>query len=95
MYYGLSLNVSNLSTNLYISTAANAIAEMPAFLLTALFLDRFGRKPLAVGTMWLSRGFCVAGSLFGRGFREDGVWDGRNIRYGCFVQSVDGVPRWG
>ena len=32
-------------------------------LLTALLLDRFGRKPLAIGTMLLSGVFCTAGSL--------------------------------
>jgi MFS transporter, OCT family, solute carrier family 22 (organic cation transporter), member 4/5 len=63
VYYGLSLNVVNLKTNLYVSVVANSLAEMPAYLLTALLLDRFGRKPLAIGTMLLSGVFCTAGSL--------------------------------
>ncbi|VAH52430.1 unnamed protein product [Triticum turgidum subsp. durum] len=49
VYYGLSLNVVNLKTNLYVSVAVNSIAEMPAYLLTALLLDHFGRKPLGIG----------------------------------------------
>ncbi|KAJ6799330.1 organic cation/carnitine transporter 4-like [Iris pallida] len=65
VYYGVSLNVTNLSTSVYISTAANAVAEVPGYALTALFLDRLGRRPLLVGTMWLSGGFCVAGSFLG------------------------------
>ena len=54
---------ANLKTNLYVSVVANSLAEMPAYLLTALLLDRFGRKPLAIGTMLLAGVFCTAGSL--------------------------------
>ncbi|XP_058091625.1 organic cation/carnitine transporter 4-like [Magnolia sinica] len=63
VYYGLSLNAVNLGTNLYINVALNAVAEMPAFALTAWLLDVFGRKPLTIGTMWFSGVFCIAGSL--------------------------------
>lgn len=63
VYYGLSLNVVNLKTNLYVTVVVNSLAEMPAYLLTALLLDHFGRKPLAIGTMLLSGVFCIAGSL--------------------------------
>ncbi|WOL05417.1 hypothetical protein Cni_G14146 [Canna indica] len=65
VYYGLSLNVVNLETNIYLSVLLNAVAEMPAYFLTALLLDRFGRKPLAIGTMWFSGVFCVIGCLVG------------------------------
>nr|CAD1832138.1 unnamed protein product [Ananas comosus var. bracteatus] len=65
VYYGLSLNVVNLKTNLYLSVLLNAVAEMPAFVLTAVLLDRFGRKLLGVGTMWLSGVFCIVGSMVG------------------------------
>ncbi|KAG8066379.1 hypothetical protein GUJ93_ZPchr0004g38699 [Zizania palustris] len=63
VYYGLSLNVVNLKTNLYVSVVVNSLAELPAYLLTALLLDHLGRKPLAIGTMLLSGVFCSAGSL--------------------------------
>ncbi|KAL3503364.1 hypothetical protein ACH5RR_037813 [Cinchona calisaya] len=63
VYYGLSLNVVNLGTNLYLNVLLNALAEMPAFLLTAIFLDKFGRKPLAIVTQWFSGLFCVTGCL--------------------------------
>lgn len=60
----ISLNAVNLGTNLYANVALNATGEIPAYLLTAIILDRqLGRKPLAVGTMWLSGIFCLAGSL--------------------------------
>ncbi|CDP05819.1 unnamed protein product [Coffea canephora] len=64
VYYGLSLNVVNLGTNLYLSVLLNAVAELPAYFLTAILLDRFGRKPLAIGTQWFSGLFCVIGCLF-------------------------------
>jgi OCT family organic cation transporter-like MFS transporter 4/5 len=63
VYYGLSLNVVNLKTNIYISVLVNSLAEMPAYLITALLLRRYGRKPLAIGTMLLSGFSCTAGSL--------------------------------
>lgn len=63
VYYGLSLNVVNLGTNLYLNVLLNAVAEMPAYMLTALLLDRFGRKPLAIGTQWFSGLFCIIGCL--------------------------------
>lgn len=63
VYYGLSLNAVNLGTNLYLNVALNAVAEMPAYFLTAIWLDKLGRKPLAIGTQWFSGLFCVAGSL--------------------------------
>ena len=45
------------------SVPANSLTEMSAYLLTALLLDRFGRKSLAIGTMLLAGVFCTAGSL--------------------------------
>ncbi|XP_008806791.1 organic cation/carnitine transporter 4-like [Phoenix dactylifera] len=64
-YYGLTLNVVNLKTNLYMSVIVNSVCEMPAFTLATLLLGRFGRRPLAIGTMWFSGAFCMAGSLMG------------------------------
>ena len=66
VYYGLSLNVMNLETNLYLNVMLNSVAEMPAFTITAVLLDRFGRKPLTVATMWFSGFFCLMGSLVGK-----------------------------
>ncbi|CAN8258649.1 unnamed protein product [Cochlearia groenlandica] len=63
VYYGLSLNVVNLGTNLYLSVILNAVSEMPAFALTAVLLDRYGRKPLTIGTQWFSCVFCLVGFL--------------------------------
>ncbi|MFS7946646.1 hypothetical protein Hanom_Chr06g00538821 [Helianthus anomalus] len=58
VYYGLNLNATNLKTNLYL----NSIAEMPAYLLTAILI---GRKPLGVGTKRFSEIFCILGGFMG------------------------------
>lgn len=85
VYYGLSLNVVNLKTNLYVSVVVNSFAEMPAYLLTALLLDRFGRKPLGIGTMLLSGVFCTAGSLI------PGAGAMRVVRMACAVVGIFGM----
>ncbi|XLS48115.1 hypothetical protein HN51_022473 [Arachis hypogaea] len=54
VYYGLSLNVVNLDTNLDMNVVLNVVAEMPVYGITVILLDKFGRKPLAIGTMWFN-----------------------------------------
>lgn len=85
VYYGLSLNVTNLETNLYMNVLLNAVAEMPAFTITAVLLDRFGRKPLTIGTMWFSGFFCLLGSFMG----NVGVW--KVIKLVCGVLGIFGM----
>lgn len=85
VYYGLSLNVVNLETNLYLNVLLNAAAEIPAYLLTAILIDRFGRKPLGVGTQWLSGIFCIVGSLLG----SQGIW--KAVRMACGVLGIFGM----
>ncbi|BAT89878.1 hypothetical protein VIGAN_06099600 [Vigna angularis var. angularis] len=85
VYYGLSLNVVNLETNLYLTVILNAVAEMPAFMITAIFLDRWGRKPLTIATLWFSGLFCFAGSLA----RNVGVWKG--VRMMCGILGIFGM----
>ncbi|KAA0046973.1 organic cation/carnitine transporter 4-like [Cucumis melo var. makuwa] len=85
VYYGLSLNVVNLDTNIYMNVAVNAVAEMPAFLITAVLLDVCGRKPLAIGTLWFSGVFCLAGSSM----KGVGIW--KVIRMGCGVLGIFGM----
>ncbi|KAI3753857.1 hypothetical protein L2E82_25921 [Cichorium intybus] len=85
VYYGLNLNVVNLKTNLYLSVLFNAVVEMPAYLLTAIFIDRFGRKPLGVGTQWFSGIFCIIGSLLG----SEGIW--KVVTMVCGVMGICGM----
>jgi OCT family organic cation transporter-like MFS transporter 4/5 len=70
VYYGITLNVVNLGTNLYVSVFLNALVEMPAFTITALLLDRFGRRWMLASAMFLSGICCLAGSFL---FVEPGV----------------------
>jgi len=85
VYYGLSLNVVNLETNLYLNVMLNSVAEMPAFTITAVLLDRFGRKPLTVATMWFSGLFCLIGSLVG----NVGAW--KVVRMVCGIVGIFGM----
>ncbi|PSR96315.1 Organic cation/carnitine transporter like [Actinidia chinensis var. chinensis] len=85
VYYGLTLNAVNLGTNLYLNVFLNAVAEMPAFLLTAVLLDRFGRKPLAIGTLWFSGFFCLVGCLVG----GSGTW--KVVRMVCGILGIFGM----
>ncbi|CAK9263781.1 unnamed protein product [Sphagnum jensenii] len=63
VYYGISLNVVNLGFNLYLSVFFNALVEMPAFMITALLLERLGRRFMLVSAMLLSGVCCLIGSL--------------------------------
>ncbi|XP_052207786.1 organic cation/carnitine transporter 4-like isoform X2 [Diospyros lotus] len=85
VYYGLSLNVVNLETNLYLNVFINSVAEMPAFLLTAILLDKIGRKPLAIGTQWFSGFFCIIGGLVG----GNGAW--KVVRMVCGFLGIFGM----
>ena len=85
VYFGITLNVTNLETNLYMSVLHNAVAEMPAFVITAVLLDRFGRKPLTTGTMWFNGFFCLMGSLMS----NVGVW--KVIKMVCGVLGIFGM----
>ncbi|CAL9070029.1 unnamed protein product [Musa banksii] len=85
VYYGLSLNVVNLDTNIYLSVVLNSVAEMPAYILTALLLDLFGRKPMAVSTMWISGAFCAVGSLV------SGAGAMKIVRMVCGVIGIFGM----
>ncbi|KAK1304317.1 Organic cation/carnitine transporter 4 [Acorus calamus] len=90
VYYGLSLNVVNLGTNVYLNVALNAVAEMPAFVLTAVLLNRLGRKPMAIGTMLFSGGFCLLGSLLSSSGDQGGGL-GEVMRMGCGVLGIFGM----
>lgn len=85
VYYGLSLNAVNLGTNLYLNVFLNSVAEMPAYLLTTIFLDKFGRKPLAIGTQFFSGLFCIVGSLL-TGYKSLKV-----VRVACGVLGIFGM----
>ncbi|XP_067674641.1 organic cation transporter protein-like [Haliotis asinina] len=55
-YYGLTLNVTNLSGNVITNFVLSALVEVAGYLLTLFLLDRIGRK-------WLHCGFFLGGGL--------------------------------
>lgn len=63
VYYGLSLNMGNLGTNLYLSVFLNGIAEIPGYALTGTMLNKFGRRTMLISLMLLSGVSCVLGGL--------------------------------
>ncbi|KAM0932765.1 putative major facilitator, sugar transporter, major facilitator superfamily [Dioscorea sansibarensis] len=64
-YYGLSLNVMNLKTNLYLGVMLNGVAEIPASIFTSIALKWFGRRPFTIGIMLFGGVVCGVGSLLG------------------------------
>ncbi|XP_021725972.1 organic cation/carnitine transporter 4-like isoform X1 [Chenopodium quinoa] len=85
VYYGLSLNVVNLDTNLYINVLLNAIFELPSYTITAIMADKFGRKPVTIGTMWFSGVFCLLGSII----KSYGIW--KNLQMLCGILGIFGM----
>ncbi|KAL3678586.1 hypothetical protein R1sor_021542 [Riccia sorocarpa] len=56
-YYGISLNVVNLGFNLRFSVFFNGLVEIPAYVLTTLFMGRLGRRSLLTAAMTMA-GVC-------------------------------------
>ncbi|KAL6650072.1 hypothetical protein ACP70R_014296 [Stipagrostis hirtigluma subsp. patula] len=48
VYFGMPLSVGNLGTNLYLSVAYNALAELPSAMLSWLLIARFDRRSAVV-----------------------------------------------
>ncbi|CAH1251989.1 SLC22A5 [Branchiostoma lanceolatum] len=44
VYYGISLNTAALSGNLYLNFAISGFIEIPAYLISIVILDKFGRR---------------------------------------------------
>ncbi|KAJ4844584.1 hypothetical protein Tsubulata_032983 [Turnera subulata] len=70
VYYGMPLSLGNLSFNLYLSSALNALAELPSLIIISLVVDRFNRKSLLLFFNMLG-GICsilcvVKGKVFTR-----------------------------
>ncbi|XP_045194844.2 organic cation transporter protein-like [Mercenaria mercenaria] len=59
-YYGLTFNVSDFGSDLYLNFMLQALVEIPAIALCLLILDRVGRKPVMVGSMFIGGAGCLA-----------------------------------
>ncbi|XP_046583354.1 organic cation transporter protein-like [Haliotis rubra] len=60
VYYGLGLNVQNLSGDIYLNFTIANIMETVAYVLCIILLDRTGRKKLHCGSMMLGGIACLA-----------------------------------
>ncbi|KAK8952592.1 Organic cation/carnitine transporter 4 [Platanthera zijinensis] len=68
VYYGLTLNVGNLGTDMHFGVILNAVAEFPAYAATGIAVRWCGRRRMTAGTMAVSGLLCIAGGvLAGKG----------------------------
>ena len=63
VYYGLTLNITNLSGNIYSNFAVNIAFEVLAYIAPYLLLDRVGRKPVYCASILLAGASCVMAVL--------------------------------
>ncbi|XP_055905254.1 organic cation transporter protein [Eupeodes corollae] len=61
VFYGLSLNATNLSGNKYINFALVCLVEIPGYSLAWVILNKFGRRWSLSGSLFLSAVTCVGG----------------------------------
>ncbi|EYU22280.1 hypothetical protein ABFS82_09G004300 [Erythranthe guttata] len=59
MYYGIQLNVENLSFNLYFTVAINATMEIPAVFVGSFLLGTTNRRRLFSTSAFLAGAFCL------------------------------------
>ena len=95
VYYGISLNVTNLSTNLYLSVFLNAVAEVPAFVITSVFFEKYGRRYALMITL-LVAGFCCLVGVFAPGNDDVTRPSGSDhiqgiIRFVCGLVAIFGM----
>ncbi|KAL3050721.1 hypothetical protein OYC64_012693 [Pagothenia borchgrevinki] len=62
-YYGISLNISGLGLNIYLTHFIYAAIEVPAKLMTYCCLNIVGRRKCQAGTLLLT-GLCIAINIF-------------------------------
>lgn len=62
VYLGMPLSLGNLSLNLYLNVALNALSELPASLLTFLLIGKVNRKACVMGLALVS-GICSLGCV--------------------------------
>ncbi|KAL7199395.1 hypothetical protein ACSBR2_021636 [Camellia fascicularis] len=81
MYYGMPLNLENLSFDLYLSIALNALMELPAALFVLAFIGRWSKKSFVLVSAIVSGGcsvMCAAVATIVDG-GGDGWWKGLQV----------------
>lgn len=63
VYYGLNLNIVNMGFNIYMGVFINGAIEIPAYFITALLLERVGRRRLLSSALVLTGVACLVASL--------------------------------
>uniref|UniRef100_A0A0N5AMZ4 MFS domain-containing protein n=1 Tax=Syphacia muris TaxID=451379 RepID=A0A0N5AMZ4_9BILA len=60
IYYGLSLYTTKLVGNAYWNYALSGLIELPVYILTPVFLERYGRKPIVSVTHFVAGAVLIA-----------------------------------
>ncbi|KAK7476039.1 hypothetical protein BaRGS_00032746 [Batillaria attramentaria] len=68
VYYGLTLNITNLSGDIFINFTLNVILEIVSYGIPYFLVDRIGRRPVYCASMILAAWIVVALSMTGRFF---------------------------
>lgn len=80
-YYGVNLDVPNLGGNISIGLILNAVGEMPAYVISAMMLQRYGRRPVLVCALLVSGMSCLGGAVMGTSA----------VRTACAVVAIFGA----
>ena len=59
-FYGLNLNIGNLSGSVYVNFLLSGVMELVSYILCIVLLDRVGRRPLNSALMLLAGITCTA-----------------------------------
>jgi hypothetical protein len=59
VYYGLSFNSGNFGANIYLNIFLAGVVELPAYLVTMVVLDRFGRRYILTAFMVAGGAACL------------------------------------
>ncbi|XP_071495351.1 solute carrier family 22 member 15-like [Diadema antillarum] len=60
VYYGLTMNASNLGSNMYVSFALSGLVEIPAYVFGFFLLNRTGRKKAMCASMFIGGAACLS-----------------------------------
>jgi len=63
LYYGISLASDDLGGSMYTTFILTSAVELPALMTTVIAVNRLGRKPTVIGSMFVCGGCCLAVSL--------------------------------
>lgn len=69
VFYGLSLNSTNLSGNKYVNFILVCLVEIPGYTLSWITMNKFGRRWSLAGSLLLCAIACVAGGFVPHGNR--------------------------